>query len=63
MEDNLIFLHGSKQHTYIFNLIHIAFNMYLLKEFGSQIESLKVPSFSNIFRFVGYMLELITILG
>ena len=40
-----IFLHGSKQHTYFFNLLHIAFNMYLLKEFGSQIESLKGAKF------------------
>lgn len=40
-----IFIHGSSKFSLIFNLMHIVFNMYLLREFGSQIESLKGPKF------------------
>ena len=40
-----IFIHGSGKFSLIFNLMHIVFNMYLLREFGSQIESLKGPKF------------------
>ena len=40
-----VFLHGAGARTLFFNILHIAFNMYLLKIFGSQIESLKGAKF------------------
>ena len=59
-----IFIHGSSKFSLIFNLMHIVFNMYLLREFGSQIESLKGPKFFLTFRtFVGSILQYGTIFG
>ena len=47
-----IFIHGAGNFSLIFNLMHIVFNMYLLREFGSQIESLKGPKFFLTFVFL-----------